>query len=149
MAREKTYRLKLDFYNTDREMKNTIRRVFPSIIMHPNSMHFRKKILQKCNRKFCFSQWAFENSLKLFVFFSLLYRISVHFVMLIHKQHSGQPQNNDIHSFLLHVTAESSFLNCVAHQRRIMNKFNLLWMHNYLPNEHNKYLIYCTHSLSS
>ena len=44
MAREKTYRLKLDFYNTDREMKNTIRRIFPSIIMHPIFMHFRSKI---------------------------------------------------------------------------------------------------------
>ena len=43
-AREKTYRLKLEFYNTDRKMKNINRRIFTSVIMHLIFMHFRKKI---------------------------------------------------------------------------------------------------------
>ena len=65
-VREKTYLLKLEFYNTDRKMQNTIRRIFISIIMHPNFMLYRRKIsFQKCIRKFYFSQWAFENSLNI------------------------------------------------------------------------------------
>ena len=44
MVSEKTYPLKLAFYNTDRKIKNIIRRIFNSIIMHPNFMHFRQKI---------------------------------------------------------------------------------------------------------
>ena len=41
---EKTYLVKLEFYNTDRKMKSIIRCIFISIIMHPNFMHFRQKI---------------------------------------------------------------------------------------------------------
>ena len=44
MAFEKTYWLKLEFYNTDRKMKNIITCVFISISMHPNFVHFRQKI---------------------------------------------------------------------------------------------------------
>ena len=44
VEREKTYLLKLEFYNTDRKMKSTIRCIFISIVMHPNFMHFREKI---------------------------------------------------------------------------------------------------------
>ena len=40
VAHEKTYWLKLEFCYTDRKMKNIIRRIFSSIIMHPNFMHF-------------------------------------------------------------------------------------------------------------
>ena len=47
-ARKKTYRLKLEFYNTDKKMKNIIRLIFISMIMHPNFMHFRQKISFKC-----------------------------------------------------------------------------------------------------
>ena len=43
-AREKTYRLKLEFYNADRKMKNIIRLIFISLIMRPIFMHFRQKI---------------------------------------------------------------------------------------------------------
>ena len=51
MVREKTYRLKLEFYNTDRKMKSIIRRVFFSIIMHLNFMHFRLKVSFKSTLK--------------------------------------------------------------------------------------------------
>ena len=44
VARHKIYQLKLEFYNTDRKMKNTNRRAFISITMHPNFMQFRQKI---------------------------------------------------------------------------------------------------------
>ena len=44
VACEKTYQSKLEFYNTDRKMKNSIRRIFISIIMHPNFMYFYQKI---------------------------------------------------------------------------------------------------------
>ena len=44
VVREKTYLLKLEFYNTDRKMKSIIRCIFISIIMHPNFIHFRQKI---------------------------------------------------------------------------------------------------------
>ena len=40
----KIYWLNLEFYNTDRKMKNIIWRIFISIIMHPNFMHLRHKI---------------------------------------------------------------------------------------------------------
>ena len=40
VAREKTYRLKLEFYNTHGKMKNIIRSIFISIIMHPSFIHF-------------------------------------------------------------------------------------------------------------
>ena len=41
VVREKTYCLKLEFYNTDRKMKNIIRRNFTAIIMQPNFIDFR------------------------------------------------------------------------------------------------------------
>ena len=41
MARKKTYRLKLEFFKTDRKMKNIIRHIFISIIVHPILVHFR------------------------------------------------------------------------------------------------------------
>ena len=44
VAHEKTYRLKLEFYNTERKMKNIIRRIIISIIMYPNFIQFRQKI---------------------------------------------------------------------------------------------------------
>ena len=44
LAREKTYWLKLEFYNTDRKVKNIIRRISISIIMHPSFMQFCHKI---------------------------------------------------------------------------------------------------------
>ena len=44
VAREKTYLLKLKFDNTDRKMKRIIKRIFISIVMHPNLLHFRQKI---------------------------------------------------------------------------------------------------------
>ena len=44
MASDKTYLLALEFYNIDRKMKSIIRYIFISIIMHPNLMHFRRKI---------------------------------------------------------------------------------------------------------
>ena len=44
MASEKTYWLKLEFYNTDRKMKNITRRFFISVTTHPNFMHFRRKV---------------------------------------------------------------------------------------------------------
>ena len=40
MVCEKSYQLKLEFYNIDRKMKNVIRPIFISIIMHLNFMHF-------------------------------------------------------------------------------------------------------------
>ena len=67
IVREKTYLLKLEFYNTDRKMKSTIRCIFISIITNPNFMHFRpKNKLKKCVRNFYSSQWAFENSLNFY-----------------------------------------------------------------------------------
>ena len=53
MVHEKTYLLKLEFYNTDRKMKSTIRCSFISMIMHPDFMHFRQKI-------------SFKNALEIF-----------------------------------------------------------------------------------
>ena len=44
VVREKTYLLKLEFYNTDRKMKSIIGCIFISIIMHPDFMHFRQKV---------------------------------------------------------------------------------------------------------
>ena len=44
VIRENTFLLKLDFCNADRKMKNIIRCIFISIIMHPNFVHFRQKI---------------------------------------------------------------------------------------------------------
>ena len=53
VVHEKTYLLKLEFYNTDRKMKSIIRCIFISLIMHPNFMHFRQKI-------------SFKNALEIF-----------------------------------------------------------------------------------
>ena len=45
VVHEKTYRMKLEFYDTDRKMENVSGYIFISIIMHPNlKMHFRQKI---------------------------------------------------------------------------------------------------------
>ena len=52
-----TYRLKLEFYNTNRKIKNVNRRIFNSIIMHPNSMNFcHKSKLKSALESFYFSQ---------------------------------------------------------------------------------------------
>ena len=47
MANENTYHLKLELYNIDRKMKNIIRCIFISMIMHQNFPHFRQKISYK------------------------------------------------------------------------------------------------------
>ena len=64
---KKTYLLKLEFYNTERKMKNIIRRIYTLIIMNPNFMHFCQKISSKralgsfisvseyLNKRFCCS----------------------------------------------------------------------------------------------
>ena len=44
VVREKKYLLKLEFFNTVRKMKNIIRCLFISVIMHPNFTHIRQKI---------------------------------------------------------------------------------------------------------
>ena len=67
-AFEKAHQLKLEIYSIYRKMKNVIGRIFISIIMHPIFMRFRLKIsLKSALGKFCFSQWAFENSLNLII----------------------------------------------------------------------------------
>ena len=43
VACEKSYLLKLEFYNTDRKMKKIIRHIFTSLITHPIFMHFHQK----------------------------------------------------------------------------------------------------------
>ena len=60
----KIYRLKLEFYNTNRKMKNIIRCIL-NFNNQASNFHalFLKNKLQNCIRNFCFSQWAFENSL--------------------------------------------------------------------------------------
>ena len=42
--RLKTDLLKLEFYNSDRKMRSTIRCIFISIIMHPNFLYFCQKV---------------------------------------------------------------------------------------------------------
>ena len=39
----KTRGLKIVFYNTDRKVKSITKRIFISVIMHPNFMHFPQK----------------------------------------------------------------------------------------------------------
>ena len=51
---EKTYQLKLKFYNTDRKMKSIIRHILISIMMHPNYMHI------------CFRQISFKSASEVF-----------------------------------------------------------------------------------
>ena len=61
VAREKAYRLQLEFHYIDRKMENIIRPIFTSIVMNTNFIHYGYKIVfKKCIRKFCFNQWTFE-----------------------------------------------------------------------------------------
>ena len=70
VACEKTYRLKLEFYSTERKLKNIIKRILTSLIMHPLSCTFEAYFLDddfneiwmhdywnenKCNDTFHFS----------------------------------------------------------------------------------------------
>ena len=61
-ACEKTYPMKLEFYNNDGKMKNIIRYIF----FHFNKNHafkFHAHSSKNKLQKFCFAQWSFENSL--------------------------------------------------------------------------------------
>ena len=54
--------MKFEFYNTQKNEK--YHKTYFYFINHASNLHalLLKNKLQKCIRKFCFSQWAFENS---------------------------------------------------------------------------------------
>ena len=83
MASEKTYRLKLEFYNTVRKMKNFIERIFISMTMHPNFMHFRQKI-------------SFKSALKSFASVNGHLR-TFHFEIWMHDYWNKSTSNNIFH----------------------------------------------------
>ena len=57
------YRLKLEFYNTDRKMKNILRHIFISIIMRPNFMHCRQKIsFKSALESFASNSWHLKTA---------------------------------------------------------------------------------------
>ena len=65
VVHEKTYLMELEFYNTDGKIKNIIRCIFISIIMHTNFMLFRQKI-------------SFKSALECFASVSAYFRRAFH-----------------------------------------------------------------------
>ena len=66
VAREKSYRLKPDFYNTVRKMKNIIRRIFTSIFTHPIFMHVCLQIsFKNALESFTVLPWVFFKNISI------------------------------------------------------------------------------------